>query len=172
MLLPSCYHAHHCLFCFFFCVQSFVLLYFVPFCRPRENGQLLFSFRFCFLLYSLFWIFCLFVFCFVVFISISTCVQVTVNSRFGVDASGGTAVVELALACGLAQLPETQRIAAKNSTAPLGELLRKVREICGPKLQKVVIGLGGSATNDGGAGALRALGANVSISGEKEEDKS
>jgi glycerate 2-kinase len=65
------------------------------------------------------------------------------------------AVVEMAEASGLARLPRGQRAALTASTYGTGELIRSaIRSGC----NDLMIGLGGSATTDGGAGLLRALG--------------
>ena len=67
----------------------------------------------------------------------------------------GTAVVELARASGL---PLMQHLAPLSAhTYGLGELLRAV--VAHPSTRRIVIALGGSASTDGGAGALAALGA-------------
>jgi glycerate 2-kinase len=67
----------------------------------------------------------------------------------------GVAVVEMAEASGLARLPGGHRAALTASTYGTGELIRAaIRSGCA----EVIIGLGGSATTDGGAGLLRALG--------------
>ncbi len=65
------------------------------------------------------------------------------------------AVVEMAEASGLARLPGGRHAALTASTYGTGELIRAaVRSGC----DEVIVGLGGSATTDGGAGLLRALG--------------
>jgi glycerate kinase len=66
----------------------------------------------------------------------------------------GTAVVELAAAAGLPQLDELDPMGA--TTRGVGELLRLAVE--DPGTRRIMLGLGGSATNDGGTGALVALG--------------
>ena len=67
----------------------------------------------------------------------------------------GTAVVELASAAGLSLLDELDPMGA--TTRGVGELLRLAVE--DPGTRRIMLGLGGSATNDGGTGALVALGA-------------
>jgi glycerate kinase len=69
---------------------------------------------------------------------------------------GATAYVEAAHACGLALLPVARRDPALTSTFGVGGLVAAAVE---SGARTVVIGLGGSATNDGGAGLLAALGA-------------
>ncbi|MCL8026823.1 glycerate kinase [Nocardioides bruguierae] len=68
----------------------------------------------------------------------------------------GTAVVELAAACGLGLMRTLDPLGA--DTQPLGELLAHVLDA---GARRVLVGLGGSASTDGGTGALRALGARL-----------
>ncbi len=88
-----------------------------------------------------------------------------VEGPFGhpVDAAWGrlgglrsdTAVIEMALASGLALLRPDQRDPRRATTYGTGELIRAaVRSGC----RHIVVGIGGSATNDGGAGMASALG--------------
>jgi glycerate kinase len=67
-----------------------------------------------------------------------------------------TAYVESAQAVGLHLTPEEDRAPEQATTRGLGELLRKALDT---DVDRIVVGLGGSATNDGGAGLLAALGA-------------
>lgn len=67
----------------------------------------------------------------------------------------GTAVVELAAACGLPLWPEPDPLGAH--TFALGQVLRAAAE--DPRTRCIVVALGGSASTDGGTGALAALGA-------------
>ncbi|GLU46101.1 glycerate kinase family protein [Nocardiopsis ansamitocini] len=67
-----------------------------------------------------------------------------------------TAYVESALACGLDQISPQQRDPGVTSTRGVGELLAHAID---RGATTVVVGLGGSGTNDGGAGLLAALGA-------------
>ena len=66
----------------------------------------------------------------------------------------GTAYVESAQACGLHLVPEGERDPGALGTAGVGELLARA----GREADRVVVGLGGSGTNDGGAGLLQAIG--------------
>jgi glycerate kinase len=70
--------------------------------------------------------------------------------------SGGTAYVESAQACGLHLTPPERRAPERASTYGVGQL---VDAAIGAGAARVVVGLGGSGTNDGGAGLLAALGA-------------
>jgi glycerate 2-kinase len=73
----------------------------------------------------------------------------------------GTAYIEAAQACGVSLLPSAGTAPARGvvedaSTYGVGEL---VAEAVAAGARKIVVGLGGSGTNDGGAGLLAALGA-------------
>jgi glycerate kinase len=68
---------------------------------------------------------------------------------------GTTAYVESAQACGLHLVPEAQRDPTITSSYGVGQILRAAASV---GATRVVVGLGGSATNDGGAGLLAALG--------------
>jgi glycerate 2-kinase len=70
--------------------------------------------------------------------------------------SGDTAYVESAQACGLHLVPTARREPESASTEGVGEL---VNAAVAGGARRVVVGLGGSGTNDGGAGLLAALGA-------------
>lgn len=69
--------------------------------------------------------------------------------------SDRTAVIESASACGLALLPVDQRDPLLTTTWGVGQLLDAARSA---GARRILLGLGGSATVDGGAGALAALG--------------
>ncbi len=71
---------------------------------------------------------------------------------------GGTAIIEMAAASGLGLLAEDERDARLTTTHGVGEL---VREALDAGAGRLIIGLGGSATNDGGAGMAVALGARL-----------
>ena len=81
-----------------------------------------------------------------------------VSARMLVDGEHESAVIEMAEAAGIGYSPCTESAALAATTYGVGELmLRAVR--AGAKT--IYIGLGGSATNDGGAGMLQALGAHL-----------
>lgn len=67
----------------------------------------------------------------------------------------GTAVIESAAACGLRLVPHERRNPLHTTTHGVGELLLAARQA---GVRRVVVGLGGSATVDGGTGALIGLG--------------
>lgn len=77
-----------------------------------------------------------------------------VRSRLGLQGNGALAVVELAAASGIALLPPAQRDPWHTTTAGTGELLRAAAA----GADAILLGVGGSATNDLGLGALAALG--------------
>ncbi len=79
-----------------------------------------------------------------------------VDARWGVMGDGETAVIEMALASGLALIPDNRRDPRRATTFGTGELMRAALE---DGYRRVIVGLGGSATNDGGAGMASALGA-------------
>ncbi|MGH7661352.1 MAG: glycerate kinase [Vulcanimicrobiaceae bacterium] len=78
----------------------------------------------------------------------------SVEARFALD--GGRAVVELASASGLALLAPGERDPWRADTRGTGELIRAALDA---GAREIVVGIGGSATNDAGIGMLRALGA-------------
>ena len=81
-----------------------------------------------------------------------------VSARMLVDGEHESAVIEMAEAAGIGYSPCTESAALAATTYGVGELmLRAVRT----GARTLYIGLGGSATNDGGTGMLRALGARV-----------
>ena len=81
-----------------------------------------------------------------------------VEAYWGVMGDGETAVVEMARASGLALLPPEQRDPRVTTTRGTGEIIRKALE---QGFKRVVVGLGGSATNDAGGGMATALGARL-----------
>ncbi len=68
------------------------------------------------------------------------------------------AVIEMAAAAGLPLIPLTARDPLRATTYGVGELLRHALDA---GCREVILGLGGSATNDGGAGMAQALGARL-----------
>ena len=76
-----------------------------------------------------------------------------INSFFGL-LSDGTAVIEMAVACGLPMVGNI-RNPERTTTFGVGQLIKHALDM---GCKKIIIGLGGSATNDGGCGAAAALG--------------
>jgi glycerate kinase len=79
-----------------------------------------------------------------------------VRALWGVLGDGRTAVIEMASASGLPLVPKELRDPRITSTAGTGWLVKAALDA---GLRKLVIGIGGSATNDGGTGLAQALGA-------------
>jgi len=79
-----------------------------------------------------------------------------VRSCFGLLADGKTAVVEMALASGMQLIPKKDLDVMQATTFGTGELIRAALR---RGARKVLVGLGGSAANDAGAGMAQALGA-------------
>jgi glycerate 2-kinase len=77
-----------------------------------------------------------------------------VEARFALVDGGTRAIVEMAEASGLKRVPEENRDAWAASTRGTGELIAAA---CDAGAREVVVCVGGSATTDGGAGALDAL---------------
>lgn len=77
-----------------------------------------------------------------------------VMARFGMIGSS-TAVIEMASASGLVLVPTGRRNPMETTTYGTGELILKAIDM-GSK--KIIVGIGGSATNDGGMGMAQALG--------------
>ena len=80
----------------------------------------------------------------------------TVSAQWGVMGDGQTAVIEMALASGLALIPDHRRDPRTATTYGTGQLMRAALDA---GYTNLIIGLGGSATNDGGTGMAAALGA-------------
>ena len=78
-----------------------------------------------------------------------------VNARWGVMGDGKTAVIEMAQASGLALTPVGSRNPRVATTFGTGQLIKIALE---QGYLRIIVGLGGSATNDGGAGMASALG--------------
>ena len=79
----------------------------------------------------------------------------SVTGRYGVLEDGVTAVMEMADAAGITMVVPEKRNPLYTTTYGVGETIRDaVKEGC----RKFIIGIGGSATNDGGVGMLQALG--------------
>ncbi|MBQ1302840.1 MAG: glycerate kinase, partial [Firmicutes bacterium] len=79
----------------------------------------------------------------------------SVRARYGILPDGVTAVMEMSAAAGITRVPEAQRDPMKTTTFGVGEMILNALKKGG---RTFLIGIGGSATNDGGAGMLQALG--------------
>jgi glycerate 2-kinase len=78
-----------------------------------------------------------------------------VDSFYAITGDGKTAVIEMAAASGLHHIPREQRNPLLASTKGTGELILDALD---HGIERIVLGLGGSATNDGGTGMATALG--------------
>lgn len=78
-----------------------------------------------------------------------------VTAYFGVLGDNKTAVIEMAKANGIELLPKERRNPLITSTYGTGELIKAALD---HGVEKIIIGIGGSVTNDGGAGMAEALG--------------
>jgi len=78
-----------------------------------------------------------------------------VKATFGLSGDGKTAVMEMAEASGLALLKPRERNPMKTSTYGTGEMMKHALKL---GVRKILIGIGGSATNDCGTGMAQALG--------------
>ncbi len=78
-----------------------------------------------------------------------------VDAHWAMTPDMTTAIIEMASAAGLSLVPETQRDPRITTTYGVGELIRAAIDA---GATDVLLGLGGSATNDGGTGMARALG--------------
>ena len=86
-------------------------------------------------------------------------------AKYAVIENGETAIIEMAQASGLPMVPIDERNPLVATTYGTGQLMKDALE---KGVKKMIIGIGGSATNDGGAGMLMALGASFkNIEGEE-----
>ncbi|WP_233114284.1 glycerate kinase, partial [Aggregatibacter actinomycetemcomitans] len=79
----------------------------------------------------------------------------TVQSFFGLSGDGKTAIIEMAAASGLHLVAPEQRNPLYTTSYGTGELIKRALAL---GVQQIILGIGGSATNDGGVGMLQALG--------------
>lgn len=79
-----------------------------------------------------------------------------VEALWGVMGDGSTAVIEMARASGLAMVPHRRRNPRTTTTFGTGEI---IREALDRGYERIIVGMGGSATNDAGMGMATALGA-------------
>ena len=79
-------------------------------------------------------------------------------ASYGILGDKKTAVIEMAEASGLTLVPENKRNPLITTTYGTGQLIKAALD---QGCRKMIIGIGGSATNDGGAGMVQALGAKL-----------
>lgn len=82
-----------------------------------------------------------------------------INSFYGITGDSKTAIIEMAAASGLPLLKEKERNPLITTSFGTGELINYVLD---RGCKKIIMGIGGSATNDGGIGMIAALGAVIS----------
>ncbi|MDK2926326.1 MAG: glycerate 2-kinase [Bacillota bacterium] len=88
-----------------------------------------------------------------------------VRAGFGILGDGETGVIEMAAAAGLYLVPEERRDPRVTTTYGVGELIRAALDA---GCRRLVVGIGGSATNDGGVGMAQALGARFTDAAGRE----
>lgn len=78
-----------------------------------------------------------------------------VNAKYGILKDTNTAIIEMAQASGLPLVPTELRNPLNTNTYGVGEIIKEaIQKGC----RNFIVGIGGSATNDGGVGMLQALG--------------
>ena len=78
-----------------------------------------------------------------------------VNAHYGYLAEKNTAILEMAAAAGIILVRESEKNPLTVTTYGVGEMIADAME---RGIRNFIIGIGGSATNDGGIGMLKALG--------------
>ena len=88
-----------------------------------------------------------------------------VMAAYGILGDGGTAVIEMAAASGLGLVPPERRDPRVTTTRGTGKLMADALD---HGVNRIILGIGGSATNDGGGGMAQALGVSLrDASGEE-----
>ncbi|ROP59536.1 glycerate kinase [Enterobacter sp. BIGb0383] len=88
-----------------------------------------------------------------------------VEGFYGLSGDEKSAFIEMAAASGLELVPQNQRDPLKTTSWGTGELIRHALDA---GVKHIIIGIGGSATNDGGSGMVQALGAKL-LNGDGEQ---
>lgn len=88
-------------------------------------------------------------------ITVTGPVGLPVECEYGIVEKTGTAVMEISAAAGITLVPEGKKNPLHTTTRGVGEMIRDAFD---RGCRRFLIGIGGSATNDGGAGMLQALG--------------
>lgn len=79
----------------------------------------------------------------------------TINAGYGISISDKTACLEMSAAAGITLINDTEKNPLYTTTYGVGEMIKDaILQGC----RKFIVGIGGSATNDGGVGMLQALG--------------
>lgn len=87
--------------------------------------------------------------------SVTGLLNTSVTAHYGILGDKETAVIEMAEAAGLQYVNDQNKNPLITTTYGVGELIKTVLDT---GIRKIIIGLGGSSTNDGGAGMTQALG--------------
>lgn len=78
-----------------------------------------------------------------------------VDAEYGIISSSKTAIIEMSAAAGITLVPDKERNPLNTTTYGVGEMIiDAIKKGC----RNFIVGIGGSATNDGGVGMLQALG--------------
>ncbi len=78
-----------------------------------------------------------------------------VECQYGILPESGTAIIEMSGAAGITLVPDAEKDPMKTTTFGVGQVIRSaIQKGC----RRFIVGIGGSATNDGGTGMLQALG--------------
>lgn len=88
-----------------------------------------------------------------------------VQAFYGISGDEHTAFIEMAAASGLESVPPAKRNPLKTTSWGTGELIRHALDA---GVKEIIIGIGGSATNDGGAGMVQALGVKLLTENEQQ----
>jgi glycerate kinase len=91
-----------------------------------------------------------------------------IEARYAWIKDGKLAVMEMSEAAGMRRLSESERDPVRATTFGVGEM---ILDAAGRGANEIIIGLGGSATNDGGFGMARALGFRFDYKHEHEQEK-
>ncbi len=78
-----------------------------------------------------------------------------VSCSYGIIRNSQTAIIEMSAAAGITLIPEAERNPLRTTTYGVGEM---IADAIGRGCRKLIVGIGGSATNEGGIGMLQALG--------------
>ncbi len=91
-----------------------------------------------------------------------------IDARYGWINEGKLAVMEMSEAAGMRRLSETERDPVRATTFGVGEMILDATR---RGASEIILGLGGSATNDGGFGMARALGFRFDCEQENQQEK-
>ena len=91
-----------------------------------------------------------------------------VDAVYGIIPKDKTAIIEMSAAAGITLVPDNKRNPLYTTTYGVGEM---IADAIGKGCRNFIVGIGGSATNDGGAGMLQALGFKFTDNAGKEIEK-